>query len=166
VTTSPQDDSLPLLALHERARYRAAADYALRRYPGPVGELIHRVNVTSGATVDEVSVLPGDRSPALVPAVAVVQRRWTLLVVEALLRRGPLRFVDVRRELQGISPNVLSQRLRELAADGVVARGRLPAPAASRVYELTDRGHGLAPVLRELRSWALLDSAAGSAREV
>jgi len=42
VTTSPQDGSLPLLALHERARYRAAAEYALRRYPGPVGELIHR----------------------------------------------------------------------------------------------------------------------------
>jgi hypothetical protein len=42
VTTSPQDEPLPLLALHERARYRAAADYALRRYPGPVGELIHR----------------------------------------------------------------------------------------------------------------------------
>jgi hypothetical protein len=37
-----QGDPLPLLALHERARYRAAADYALRRYPGPVGELIHR----------------------------------------------------------------------------------------------------------------------------
>ena len=124
------------------------------------------MNVDSGATVDDVRSVPGDRSPALVPAVAVVQRRWTLLVVEALLRRGPLRFVDLRTELRGISPNVLSQRLRELAADGVVARGRLPAPAASWAYELTERGHGLAPVLRELRSWALLDPSAGSSREV
>jgi hypothetical protein len=42
VAPTPQDGSLPLLDLHERARYRAAAEYALRRYPGPVGELIHR----------------------------------------------------------------------------------------------------------------------------
>ena len=56
---TPQDGSLPLLDLHERARYRAAAEYALRRYPGPVGELIHRelpeaaVIVISDDTSDE-----------------------------------------------------------------------------------------------------------------
>jgi DNA-binding HxlR family transcriptional regulator len=96
---------------------------------------------------------------ALTRGVAVIQRRWTLLVVEALLRRGPLRFVDLRGELGGVSPNVLAQRLRELAVADVVRRRRLAAPAGSWVYELTAHGRRLESVLRELVSWQLVDRA-------
>jgi DNA-binding HxlR family transcriptional regulator len=60
---------------------------------------------------------------------------------------------------------VLSQRLLELAVGGVVTHRQLPAPSAPWVYELTDRGRGLAPVLRELVAWALVDPSAGSNRE-
>ncbi|MFL5902773.1 MAG: winged helix-turn-helix transcriptional regulator [Solirubrobacteraceae bacterium] len=51
---------------------------------------------------------------------------------------GPKRYTDLRRGLPGASPNVLSQRLRELESGGVIRRRQLPPPAASRVYELTD----------------------------
>jgi DNA-binding HxlR family transcriptional regulator len=85
-------------------------------------------------------------------ALDVVGERWALLVVRELLL-GPKRFTDLRDGLPGASANILSQRLRELEAAGVVARRTLPPPAASRVYELTERGRELEPVLDALGRW-------------
>jgi DNA-binding HxlR family transcriptional regulator len=82
----------------------------------------------------------------------VVGERWALLVVRELLL-GPKRFTDLRAGLPNLSPDVLSQRLRELEADGVVTRRRLPPPAGSRVYELTERGRELEPVILALGRW-------------
>jgi DNA-binding HxlR family transcriptional regulator len=66
---------------------------------------------------------------------------------------GPKRFTDLRAGLPGASPNVLAQRLRELEQAGVVRRRKLPPPAASRVYELTDWGMELEPVIVRLGRW-------------
>jgi hypothetical protein len=66
---------------------------------------------------------------------------------------GPKRFTDLRAGLPHVSPDVLSQRLRELERAGVVRRRKLPPPAGSRVYELTDRGHDLEPVVLDLGRW-------------
>jgi DNA-binding HxlR family transcriptional regulator len=85
-------------------------------------------------------------------ALDVVGERWALLVVRELLL-GPKRFTDLRAGLPNLSPDVLSQRLRELEADGVVTRRRLPPPAGSRVYELTERGRELEPVILALGRW-------------
>jgi DNA-binding HxlR family transcriptional regulator len=85
-------------------------------------------------------------------ALDVVGDRWALLVVRDLLL-GPKRFTDLRAGLPRVSPDVLSQRLRELEDAGLVARRRLPPPAASQVYELTERGRALEPVLLELGRW-------------
>lgn len=85
-------------------------------------------------------------------ALSVVGERWALLVVRELLF-GPKRFGDLSRGLPGMSQNVLSQRLRELEEAGVVARGRLGPPASIQVYELTERGRRLEPVLLALSAW-------------
>src|SRR5215211_3299831 len=85
-------------------------------------------------------------------ALDLVGERWALLVVRELLL-GPKRFTDLRAGLPGVSPNVLAQRLRELEAAGVVRRRKLPPPAASRVYELTDWGMELEPVIIRLGRW-------------
>jgi DNA-binding HxlR family transcriptional regulator len=85
-------------------------------------------------------------------ALDVVGDRWALLIVRDLLL-GPKRFSDLRAGLRRVSPDVLSQRLRELEQAGVVRRDRLPPPAASQVYELTDRGRELEPVLLGLGRW-------------
>jgi DNA-binding HxlR family transcriptional regulator len=85
-------------------------------------------------------------------ALDLVGERWALLVVRDLLL-GPKRFSDLRAGLPRVSPDVLSQRLRELEAEGVVGRRRLPPPAASQVYELTERGHELEPVILGLGRW-------------
>src|SRR4029453_16222160 len=76
-------------------------------------------------------------------------RLW--LVRELLL--GPKRFTDLRTGLPHVSPDVLAQRLRELEQDGVVRRRTLAPPAGSKVYELTDRGRELKPVILGLGRW-------------
>lgn len=85
-------------------------------------------------------------------ALDVVGERWALLVVRELLL-GPKRFADLHRGLPGMSQNVLTQRLRELEESGVLARRRALPPAAGLIYELTDRGRALEPVLLALGQW-------------
>jgi DNA-binding HxlR family transcriptional regulator len=85
-------------------------------------------------------------------ALDVVGERWALLVVRELVL-GPKRFTDLRNGLPHIGPDVLAQRLRELEQAGVVRRSTLPPPAASHVYELTERGQAIEPVLLELGRW-------------
>jgi DNA-binding HxlR family transcriptional regulator len=85
-------------------------------------------------------------------ALDLVGERWTLLVVRELVL-GPKRFTDLRAGLPGVSADVLSQRLRELEAAGVVVRRTLSPPAAARVYELTDWGRELQPALHALGRW-------------
>jgi DNA-binding HxlR family transcriptional regulator len=93
----------------------------------------------------------GDRC-GVARALDLVGERWALLVVRELLL-GPKRFTDLREGLPHVSPDVLSQRLRELERDGIVARRKLAPPAGSRVYELTDRGRELEPVVLALGRW-------------
>jgi DNA-binding HxlR family transcriptional regulator len=93
----------------------------------------------------------GDRC-GIARALDAVGDRWALLVVRELLL-GPKRFTDLREGLPRVSPDVLAQRLRELEAAGVVRRDRLPPPAASHVYELTERGRELQTVVLELGRW-------------
>ena len=85
-------------------------------------------------------------------ALDLVGERWALLVVRELLL-GPKRFTDLRAGLPGVSPNVLAQRLRELERAGVVRRRKLPPPAASKIYELTEWGMELEPVIIRLGRW-------------
>ncbi|WP_277605612.1 winged helix-turn-helix transcriptional regulator [Glycomyces sp. L485] len=93
----------------------------------------------------------GDGCPAA-HALDLVGERWSLLIVRELLL-GPKRFTDLRGGLDGASANVISQRLRELESHGVVTRRRLPPPAASKVYELTEWGRELEGVIVRLLRW-------------
>jgi DNA-binding HxlR family transcriptional regulator/putative sterol carrier protein len=93
----------------------------------------------------------GDRC-GVARALDVVGERWALLVVRELLL-GPKRFTDLRAGLPNLGPDVLSQRLRDLEASGIVRRDELPPPAGARVYELTDRGRELEPVVLALGAW-------------
>jgi DNA-binding HxlR family transcriptional regulator len=85
-------------------------------------------------------------------ALDIVGERWALLVVRELLL-GPKRFTDLRAGLPRVGPDMLAARLRELEEAGVVRRAILPPPAASKVYELTEWGAELAPVLIALGRW-------------
>ena len=87
-------------------------------------------------------------------ALDLVGERWALLVVRELLL-GPKRFTDLRGGLPSASTNVLSQRRRELELAGIVRRRKLPPPAGSSVYELTDWGRELKPIVLSLGTWAV-----------
>jgi DNA-binding HxlR family transcriptional regulator/putative sterol carrier protein len=85
-------------------------------------------------------------------ALDLIGERWALLIVRELLL-GPKRFTDLRTGLPGISPNVLSQRLDELERVAVARRRKLAPPANVWVYELTDWGNELGPIIIELGRW-------------
>jgi DNA-binding HxlR family transcriptional regulator len=85
-------------------------------------------------------------------ALDLVGERWALLVVRELMH-GPKRYTDLAEHLPGIGTNILASRLRDLETCGIVTRRRLPPPAASQVYELTEYGRSLRNVMRELALW-------------
>jgi DNA-binding HxlR family transcriptional regulator len=93
-------------------------------------------------------------SCAIARALDVVGERWALLVVRELLL-GPQRFSDLRHALPGASSNLVADRLRELAGRGVIHRRKLPAPASSWVYDLTEWGRDLEPILLALGGWGM-----------
>jgi DNA-binding HxlR family transcriptional regulator len=82
-------------------------------------------------------------------ALDLVGERWSLMIVRELLL-GPKRFTDLRAGLPGVGPDVLSQRMRELAAEGLVRKRKLPPPIGAQVYELTELGRRLEPVVMAL----------------
>jgi DNA-binding HxlR family transcriptional regulator len=93
-----------------------------------------------------------DDGCAAAHALDLIGERWALLVVRELLL-GPKRFTDLRTGLPGVSPNVLSQRLHDLEQVMIVRRRKLAPPAGSWVYELTEWGQELEPVILQLGRW-------------
>ena len=77
-------------------------------------------------------------------ALDVLGDRWTLLILRELVN-GDQRFTDLRTNLPGIAPTVLTQRLRALTEEGLVTTKELPPPAARSVYTLTERGPSCRP---------------------
>jgi len=96
---------------------------------------------------------------AAAKALDVVGERWTLLVVRELLL-GPRRFTDLLAALPGLGTSLLTSRLKQLEAAGVIRREQLPPPAGSRVYQITDTGLGVGLVVKALADWGagLLDT--------
>jgi DNA-binding HxlR family transcriptional regulator len=93
-----------------------------------------------------------DEGCAVAHALDLIGERWALLIVRELLL-GPKRFTDLRAGLPGASADILAQRLREMTEAGVVRRKKLPPPASLDVYELTDWGAELEPVVTLLGRW-------------
>jgi DNA-binding HxlR family transcriptional regulator len=85
-------------------------------------------------------------------ALDLIGERWTLLIVRELLI-GPKRFTDLQAGLPGIPSSLLGARLGELRQAGLIEQRRLPRPAASMVYELTDKGIALEETITALGRW-------------
>jgi DNA-binding HxlR family transcriptional regulator len=85
-------------------------------------------------------------------ALSLIGERWSLLIVRDLIH-GPRRYTDLANGLPGIGTNILAARLRDLEEHGVVRKRKLPPPAASTVYELTEYGAELREPLYALARW-------------
>ena len=84
----------------------------------------------------------------------LIGERWSMPLIRELML-GPRRFGDLKTSLNGISANVLTQRLEGLEAAGVLVRRKLPPPASVQVYELTPWGYEAAPIFQALGRWAV-----------
>jgi len=87
-------------------------------------------------------------------AVELVGRRWTGAILEVLVQGGSLRFSQIAVAVTDLSDRMLSDRLKELEAYGVVRRTVFPGPPVRVEYSLTRKGEDLAPALAELKRWA------------
>lgn len=94
-----------------------------------------------------------DDGCAVAHGLNLIGERWAMLVIRELLL-GPKRFTDLREALPGVSAAVLSQRLEDLEAAGVLHKRTLPPPAPVQVYELTDWGYDIEPVFQTLGRWS------------
>lgn len=96
-----------------------------------------------------------DQYCSIARALDIAGDRWTLLIARELLLQGPCRFTDLKNGLPGIATNLLSTRLRELEAAGLITREDAPPPVATALYELSETGRALEPVLKALGLWGL-----------
>ncbi|MFF3333418.1 winged helix-turn-helix transcriptional regulator [Streptomyces sp. NPDC002888] len=80
--------------------------------------------------------------------------KWVSLVVAALSGGGPLRYSDLGRKIAGVSPKMLTQTLRTLERDGILARTVTPSVPVRVDYELTPLGRSLALLLTAVKDWA------------
>lgn len=88
---------------------------------------------------------------AVATCAAVISAKWTPLLVRDLAR-GPQSFSDLQRSLAGISPRTLCDRLKLLATHGMLTRTRIKALPPRSIYELTERGVALLPVIEAMRT--------------
>jgi DNA-binding HxlR family transcriptional regulator len=100
----------------------------------------------------------GTRPPACCPlyheAVELIGRRWTGAIVAVLLDHGPMRFTEIAQAVPELSDRLLSERMKELEAKGIVVRHVSAETPVKVCYELTEKGRQLAPALDELKTWA------------
>jgi DNA-binding HxlR family transcriptional regulator len=108
---------------------------------------------TAVATLDREREAPRC-CPRLHEAVELVGKRWTGAIVAVLLASGPMRFSEVAQAIPQLSDRLLSERMKELEARGVVERTVYPDSPVRVEYGLTDMGRALAPALAELKTWA------------
>ena len=124
--------------------------------PGPAGP-----GATGGSTLGAVAPTAGPEDheapraccPLYHQAVELIGKRWTGAIMQVLMP-GPLRFSEVAHAIPELSDRLLSERMKELEARGVVERRVEPGPPVRVEYALTSMGHDLGPALGEIKAWA------------
>lgn len=106
---------------------------------------------TSGGPASDVQL--GEICPKFHKTIELVGKRWTGAIVQ-LLMAGPQRFTALRGAVPGLHDRLLSERLKELEAEGMVTRRVYPETPVHIEYALTEKGRGLEKVFAELHRWA------------
>jgi DNA-binding HxlR family transcriptional regulator len=96
----------------------------------------------------------GGCCPLYHEAIEMIGRRWTGAIIEVLLRGGPRRFSEVAAAIPELSDRLLSERMKELEARGIVQRIVYAGPPIRVEYALTDMGRDLQTAVGELHTWA------------
>jgi len=105
------------------------------------------------ATTEPAPVRRSSCCPLYHQAVELVGRRWTGAILRVLMD-GPLRFSEIGHSVPELSDRLLSERMKELEARGIVERTVVPGPPVRVEYALSQMGRELEPALSELQDWA------------
>ena len=97
---------------------------------------------------------PGECCPYLHEAVELVGKRWTGAIVYVLLEGGSMRFSEIGSAVPNLSDRLLSERMKELEAEGIVERRVIDDTPVRVEYVLTQKGEALEPAVRALKRWA------------
>jgi DNA-binding HxlR family transcriptional regulator len=97
---------------------------------------------------------PGTCCPYLHEAVELIGKRWSGAIIVVLLEGGPARFSEIAQAIPQLSDRLLSERMKELEARGIVERRVQPDAPVRVSYELTEMGRELGPALEQLKSWS------------
>jgi DNA-binding HxlR family transcriptional regulator len=95
---------------------------------------------------------PAKRCP-IARALALVGDRWTLLILRDLSLEGPQKFHELQESVEGIGPTTLSDRLKAMLDSGIIERRFYSEHPPRAEYVITDKGKGLLPVLKALKTW-------------
>ena len=91
-----------------------------------------------------------DQTCSVAACAEIIGAKWTALLVHDL-SEGARRFSELEHSCSGISPRTLSERLRWLESEGIIARRSYPESPPRVEYELTEKGEGLLPIIDEMR---------------
>src|SRR5262245_21426374 len=108
----------------------------------------------AGSAAEPRQAAPSQVCPHYHGAVELIGRRWTGAILYALADEGPLRFAELKEAVPGMSDLLLSARVKELEAEGLVRREVQPGPGVRVSYELTRKGDSLKPVMGSIKDWA------------
>lgn len=91
--------------------------------------------------------------PRFEAAFEILGKRWTGLIIRVLLA-GPKRYREIASQIPGMSDRMLTERFRELEAEGIISRRVYPESPVRVEYELTPKGRELTPVMDSIQEWA------------
>lgn len=104
-------------------------------------------------TKHQMHVLSGPFCPLFHHAAELVGRRWTGAILRALLN-DVHHFNEIKNVIPDLSPRMLSERLKELEAEGIVIREVIPDTPVRTEYRLSQKGRDLAPVIEAIEAWS------------
>jgi len=87
-------------------------------------------------------------------ALAVIGDKYSLWLIDLLHQEGTMRFLELEKAMAQISPRTLSARLKHLEQHDIISRHQHPTIPPKVEYQLTDKGHALLPLLREVSRWS------------
>jgi len=90
--------------------------------------------------------------PKYESAAELLGKKWTGLIIRVLLG-GPKRFKDIKEQIPDMSDKMLTDRMKELEAAGILTRTVYPEMPVRIEYELTEKGHSLEEVIQSIQSW-------------
>ena len=86
---------------------------------------------------------------------SVIEGRWKTVILCKLYKNGPMRFNQLMKSIDGVSPRILTKQLKEMESDGIISRVSYQEIPPRVEYSITDKGLSLGPILKAMADWGL-----------